>query len=105
LSKLINKEEVSTQLREAWQYLVERVFKLENTKKSKEKDFFEEVEEARLEWHLALDYFNNVADSELVDHAIHTMEAAEKKYIYLLSKARQEGYRLPVVLDTLRAGR
>jgi hypothetical protein len=70
-----------------------------------EKDFFEMVAEAKRDWQSAMDYFNHVTDPDLVDHAIHAMEAAERKYTYLLKKARQEGYRLPVRLDALREGR
>ncbi|HHV61359.1 MAG TPA: YaaL family protein [Firmicutes bacterium] len=49
------------------------------------------VEKARREWLLAKSYFNSVTDPDLVDHAIYAARAAEKKYIYLLKKARQEG--------------
>lgn len=71
----------------------------------KEKDFFEMVEEAHQEWDVALSRFNHVTDPDLVDFAIHSMEAAEKKYTFLLKKARQEGYRLPGRIDALRERR
>lgn len=48
------------------------------------------VERARQEWEQAKALFNEVADPELVDHAIYAMEAAERKYIYLLKKAQKE---------------
>ncbi|AIF54323.1 DUF2508 family protein [Pelosinus sp. UFO1] len=51
------------------------------------------VEEARQEWLNAQYYYNTVSDQDLVDHAVYLMQAAEKKYIYLLKKARQEGVR------------
>ncbi|NPV54214.1 MAG: YaaL family protein [Firmicutes bacterium] len=53
------------------------------------------VEKARREWLLAKSYFNSVTDPDLVDHAIYAARAAEKKYIYLLKKARQEDSSLP----------
>lgn len=49
------------------------------------------VEEARLEWLNAENYYNTVTDQDLVDHAVYLMQAAEKKYMYLLKQARQEG--------------
>ncbi len=49
------------------------------------------VEQARREWLAAQRYYNSVSDSDLVDHAVYLMQAAEKKYIYLLKKARNEG--------------
>lgn len=51
----------------------------------------EAVEQARREWLAAQRYYNSVSDSDLVDHAVYLMQAAEKKYIYLLKKARSEG--------------
>ena len=49
------------------------------------------IEQARREWHCAQNYYNSVSDTDLVDHAVYLMQAAEKKYTYLLKKARQEG--------------
>ncbi len=49
------------------------------------------VEQARREWLAAQHYYNSVSDSDLVDHAVYLMQAAEKKYIYLLKRARSEG--------------
>ncbi len=34
-------------------------------------------------------YFENVSDPDLVDHAIHSMDAAQKRYMYLLRQARE----------------
>lgn len=49
------------------------------------------VEEARQEWLNAQYYYNTVSDQDLIDHAVYLMQAAEKKYMYLLKQARQEG--------------
>ncbi len=49
------------------------------------------VEQARQEWLAAQSYYNSVTDSDLIDHAVYLMQAAEKKYIYLLKQARQKG--------------
>lgn len=48
------------------------------------------VEEARQEWKSAREYFNTVTDPDLIDHAIYALEAAEKRYVYLLKKIREE---------------
>ena len=49
----------------------------------------ESIEQARGEWLSSRAYFEAVSDPDLVDHAIYMMEAAEKRYIYLLKKARE----------------
>ncbi|MEN6414894.1 MAG: YaaL family protein [Veillonellales bacterium] len=49
------------------------------------------VEQARQEWLSAQSYYNTVSDQDLVDYAVFRMQAAEKKYIYLLKQARQAG--------------
>jgi hypothetical protein len=48
------------------------------------------VEAARQEWKSAREYFNIVTDPDLIDHAIYALEAAEKRYVYLLKKIREE---------------
>jgi hypothetical protein len=49
------------------------------------------IEQARQDWLDAQNYYNSVSDSDLVDHAVYMMQAAEKKYTYLLKEARREG--------------
>ncbi|MBI2915155.1 MAG: YaaL family protein [Firmicutes bacterium] len=58
-------------------------------------DIFREVDRARLDWLSARRYFDNVTDPELVDHAIFLVEAAEKKYTYLIRTAKRLGVALP----------
>lgn len=53
-------------------------------------DIIDDVEEAKRDWLLACAHFDNVTDPELVDHAIYLMEAAQKRYIYMLRRAREE---------------
>ena len=53
------------------------------------------VEAARQEWLGARAYFETVSEPELVDHAIFLVEAAEKKYMYLLKKVREQGLVAP----------
>lgn len=50
------------------------------------------IEEAKKEWQEARAYFNTVTEPDLIDHAIYTLGAAEKRYVYLLKKAREESY-------------
>lgn len=58
---------------------------------AQETDLPQEVEAARQEWLFAQMYYDNVSDPDLVDHAVFQMQAAEKKYTYLLKQARQLG--------------
>lgn len=52
--------------------------------------FEEAVEQARRELEAARCYFDSVTDPELVDHAIHLLNAAESKYMYLVHRAQRE---------------
>lgn len=47
------------------------------------------VEKARREWEEAQMLFNEVKEPELIDHAIYTMEATERKYMFLLKEAKK----------------
>ncbi|MDQ7794644.1 MAG: DUF2508 family protein [bacterium] len=51
----------------------------------------EVVEQAWREWQAAQAYFDAVSDPDLVDHAIYMVEAAERKYGYLIKRAKAEG--------------
>ncbi len=57
-------------------------------------DYFSQVEQARLEWQGARARFDQISDPDLIDHAIYNIEAAERRYIYLLKKAKEEGANL-----------
>lgn len=54
-------------------------------------DIIDSVERARKDWLTARVYFDNVTDPDLIDHAIYWIEAAEKKYVYLLKQAKSLG--------------
>ncbi|HWR22609.1 MAG TPA: DUF2508 family protein [Feifaniaceae bacterium] len=47
----------------------------------------EQVRRALEDWKKAAAYFESVSDPELVDYAVYDMEAAKKRYIYLLRNA------------------
>jgi hypothetical protein len=40
------------------------------------------------EWHAAENYFNSINDPDLVEYALYEMEAARRKYEYLMRKLR-----------------
>lgn len=46
------------------------------------------VESAKQEWLAAQSYFDYAIDPELVDHAILSVQAAERKYMYWLKQAK-----------------
>lgn len=48
------------------------------------------IDMAHREWEEARALFEEVKEPELVDHAIYAMEAAERKYVYLLKIAKKE---------------
>lgn len=45
------------------------------------------VEQAKWEWRAAESFFEQAVDEDLVDYAIYELEAAERKYMYLLKQA------------------
>ncbi|MGE5557676.1 MAG: YaaL family protein [Bacillota bacterium] len=78
-------------LRNTWQGLVNGTPALSPAPEDPEKErIFRETEEARREWVHSRAYFNLVTEPELIDHAIYTIEAAEKKYIYLLRQIKEK---------------
>lgn len=57
-------------------------------------DLLADVEGARREWLNAKAFFDHVTDPDLIDMAIYSIEAAEKRYMYLLKVARLQGVSL-----------
>ncbi len=51
------------------------------------------IEKARRELMATRSFFDSVVEPDMVDHAIYSMQAAERKYAYLLKYAREKGYR------------
>lgn len=47
------------------------------------------IAQAHREWLAARTLFEHVNDPDLVDQAIHRMTAAEKRYVFLLKRARE----------------
>lgn len=57
-----------------------------------QKEFMITLTEARNEWLQAQGYFENVSEPDLVDYAIYRMEAARRRYMYLIKQARILGF-------------
>ncbi len=49
-----------------------------------------DIRRAYADWQAAENYFENVTDPDLIDFAIYDIEAAKKKYIYMLKRAKAE---------------
>ncbi|GEM_PF-3301720 len=61
---------------------------------SGDEKLLQELAQAREEWQSAHSYFNNATDPELVDHAVLLLEAAERKYMYLLKEVKAKGLKV-----------
>lgn len=61
----------------------------DSDKNAAHKDLQSQVDAAHREWQAAQQYFQMVSEPELVDHAIYTLEAAQRKYRYLIRQLRQ----------------
>lgn len=48
------------------------------------------LKEAHKEWEEAESYFQMVSEPDLIDYAIHRMEATKTKYMYLLKQVREK---------------
>lgn len=66
----------------------------QNQLNSNQQEYLETIDRAINDMKLAERYFQSVSDPDLVDHAIYQLEAARKKYIYLLKHARENGINL-----------
>lgn len=72
-----------------WQEWLGRWTETESRRaREEERTLRQEMEAARQETEAAERYFQTVTDPELVDHAIYTMEAARRKYVYLYRRLR-----------------
>jgi transcription initiation factor TFIIIB Brf1 subunit/transcription initiation factor TFIIB len=84
----LKREDIARFFSELSSFLLEEQ---DDTVKPQEFSLSDEVKKAHEELLTAEKYFQCVTDPDLVDHAIYTMEAARKKFIYLLKKAREQG--------------
>lgn len=51
-------------------------------------DIYSSIENARKEWEDAKNIFENVTNPDLIDYAIYNVDAAEKRYTYLLKQIK-----------------
>lgn len=61
------------------------------TPRDEKAELISNIQKAHDEWMAARAYFESVADPNLIDYAVLSVEAAEKKYTYLMNKARECG--------------
>jgi len=59
-------------------------------------DFFLSVDNAKQEMYDAQNYFDNVTEQELVDHAIYKIEAAKSKFTFLIKLAKEKEIRFKI---------
>jgi len=57
-------------------------------------EYYKLVEQARREWQIARQRFEEMSDPDLIDSAIYAINSAERRYVYLLRKAREEEMQL-----------
>lgn len=55
---------------------------------SAEGEYTDEAKKALEQWHAAENYFNSINDPDLVEYALYEVEAARRKYEYLMRKLR-----------------
>ena len=52
------------------------------------KDIYDSIENAKRNWEDAKSIFENATDPDLIDYAIYNVDAAEKRYTYLLKQIK-----------------
>lgn len=57
--------------------------------KTEEDHIVEGLKKAYEEWQMKEEYFENVSDPDLIDHAIYELKASKIKYIYFLKRAKE----------------
>lgn len=60
------------------------------TDQDRHQELLAAVEQAKNEWHAASNYFDAISEPELVDYAVLTLGAAERKYMYLLEQVKKD---------------
>ena len=63
-------------------------------KRKSASEYYELIEQARHEWQSARQRFEEISDPDLIDSAIYAIKSAERRYVYLLKKAREEEMQL-----------
>lgn len=80
-----------------WQEILKNISKkvareLERERIQEEhKEFIQLVNQAKEDWEIAQNYFEEVTDPDLIELAIYKMQAAKVFYMYLLKEAKRRG--------------
>lgn len=61
-----------------------------NKSTGEEQEILNQIRKAHAEWQTAINLFNYSTDPDMVEYGIYNIEAAEKKYVCLLKRARKE---------------
>lgn len=56
-----------------------------------QKDIIMQLEEAKVEWESARNYFQVADDPKLIDYAIYREDQSKARYIYFLLEAKRKG--------------
>lgn len=56
-----------------------------------EESIYKSLDQARQDWENAKNIFENVTNPDLIDYAIYNVDAAEKRYTYLLKQIKNKG--------------
>lgn len=57
--------------------------------RNKKQTEIQQINQALLDWKMAVDYFEQVSDPDMVDYAIYSINAAKSRYDYLIKKQRE----------------
>ena len=92
-SVVTKKEQILNSLTSLLADVYGKVSAINVEEKDENQEFVDLVNKAHNEWRSAEQFFENVTDPDLIDHAIYKVEAAKSRYRYLLRKAKEEGIR------------
>lgn len=71
----------------------------EKLQKELSPEFFENVHSAWARWQSANERYKEFTEPELVDYAIHEMDAAKKQFSFALRKAREEQKKMDMAIE------
>ncbi|MCR4943258.1 MAG: YaaL family protein [Clostridium sp.] len=71
--------------------ILEYILKLIRKDVQEDSELISEIEYALIEIDTAKNIFNNVSDSNLIEVAIYSEDAATRRFEHLLKKAKEEG--------------
>lgn len=57
------------------------------------------VQQAHKDWQIALNNYNHCSDPDFIDYSIYNIDAMEKKYVYLIKRARKENIVVELSID------